>query len=213
MPQASTNIYTDYAIKKIIYSAFNDYPILPDPPISNDWTNLKVNDYSFFVRYRTKDSVRQNHIRPDLRKYLLNTKWDRYPEHNQFNNQTDVVVDSIKFGNNMFGKLIKTGNNSYDIYEWNDSWENVKHKGELYRINEELYYVAKASHTIYSNFIVSKISYSKDYNELSNIIGIPSEPRFYEISEQSIIAREFEINDILLLTDKEEELSYKSNYV
>lgn len=213
LPQANTNIYTDYAIKKIIYSAFNGYPVLPNPPVSNDWTNLKVNDYSFFVRYRTKDSVRQNHIRPDLRKYLLNTKWDRYPEHNQFNNQTDVVVDSIKFGNNMFGKLIKTGNNSYDIYEWNDSWENVKHKGELYRINEELYYVAKASHTIYSNFIVSKISYSKDYNELSNIIGIPSEPRFYEISEQSIIAREFEINDILLLTDKEEELSYKSNYV
>lgn len=213
LPQATTNIYSDYAIKKAIYSAFNGYPVVTPIPIGGFWTDLKVNDYSFFVRYRTKDSVRQNHIRPDLRKYLLNTKWDRCPEHNQFNNQTDVVVDSIKFGNNMFGKLIKTGNNSYDIYEWNDRWENVKHKGELYRINGEIYYVAKVTHIIYHNFITSKVSYSKDYNELSNIIGIPSEPRFYEISEQSLIWREFEINDVLLLTDDEDQLQYKSNYV
>ena len=213
LPQAKTNIYTDYAIKKAIYSAFNGYSPVSPAPISGYWTDLKVNDYSFFIRYRTKDSVRQNHIRPDLRKYLLNSKWDRYPEHNQFNNQTDVVVDSIKFGNNMFGKLIKTGNNSYDIYEWNDKWANVKHKGELYRLNGELYYVAKVTHTIYHNFVISKVSYSKDYNELSNVIGIPSEPRFYEISEQSLIWREFEVNDVLLLTDNEEQLQFKSNYV
>lgn len=213
LPQANTNIYTDYAFKKVIWSAFFNYPSVAPAPTTGYWTDLKINDFSFFIRYRTKDSVRQNHIRPDLRKYLLNTKWDRYPEHNQFNNQTDVVVDSIKFGNNMFGKLIKTGNNSYDIYEWNDKWENVKHKGELYRLNGELYYVAKVMHTIYNSHIISKVSYSKDYNELSNVIGIPSEPRFYEISEQSLIWREFEINDVLLLTDDENQIEYQSNYV
>ena len=213
LPQENTNIYSDYAIKKVIYCAFNGYNPVSPAPTTGEWTTLKVNDYSFFVRYRTKDSVRQNHIRPDLRKYLLNSKWDRYPEHNQFNNQTDVVVDSIKFGNQMFGKLIRTGNNSYDIYEWHDNWANVKHKGELYRIDGELYYVAKVTHTIMHSCIISKVSYSKDYNELSNIIGIPSEPRFYEISEQSLIWREFAINDLLLLTDDENDLSFGSNYV
>lgn len=212
LPQQLNNAYTDYAIKKVISCAFNGYPVTPGLSTAA-WTNLKVNDYSFFVRYRTKDSVRQSHIRPDLRKYLLNTKWDKYPEHNQFNNQTDVVVDSLKFGSNMFGKLIRTGNNAYDIYEWNDRWENVKHKGELYRINGELYYVAKTQHTIYNSHIISKVSYSKDYNELSNVIGIPSEPRFYEISEQSLIRRDFEINDILLLTDDDSQLAYGSNYL
>ena len=213
LPQAKTNIYTDYAIKKIIYSAFNIYPVKRPQPTSGYWSDLKIQDYSFFVRYRTKDSVRQNHIRPDLRKYLLNSKYDKFPEHNQFNNQTDVVVDSLKFGNNMFGKLIKTGNSSYEIVEWNDNYENVKHKGELYRINGELYYVAKIKHYRYSSYILSKVTYSKDYNELSAVIGIPSEPRFYEISEQSLIWREFPINDILLLTDNKNQLEYKSNYV
>lgn len=214
LPQANTNIYSDYAIKKVIWSAFNGYTASPSQNETGGyWTNIKVNDYTFFIRYRTKDSVRQSHVRPDLRKYLLNSKWDRVPEHNQFNNQTDVVVDSIKFGNNMFGKLIRTGNNSYEIAEWGDNWEQAKHKGELYRINGELYYVAKVTHTIYTDCFTSKITYSKDYNELSNIIGIPSEPRFYEISEQSQIRREFEINDEVILTDNKKQLSYGSNYV
>lgn len=213
LPQANDNIYTQYAFKKIIYCAFNSYPVIAPAPVDEYWTNIKISDYTFYVRYRTKDSVRQTHIRPDLRKYLLNTKYDRYPEHNQFNNQTDVVVDSIKFGNNMFGKLIKTGNNSYEIWEWHDKLSEIKHKGELYRINSELYYVAKVTHYVYSTYILSKISYSKDYNELSNIIGIPSEPRFYEISEQSLINREFAINDVIYLTDTPDDLEYKSNYM
>lgn len=213
LPQANTNIYSDYTLKKIIYCAFNGYPSIAPQPTSGYWTDLLIKDYSFFVRYRTKDSVRQNHIRPDLRKYLLNSKYDKFPEHNQFNNQTDVVVDSIKFGNNMYGKLIKTGNNSYETIEWNDNYFNLKHKGELYRINGELYYVAKVMHYRYSTYILSKITYSKDYNELSAVIGIPSEPRFYEISEQSLIWRELAINDILLLTDNKEQIEYKSNYV
>lgn len=214
LPQSNTNMYTDYAFKKIIYSAYYDYPVLQDPePADNYWVNIKVTDYVFKVRYRTKDSVRQNHIRPDIRKYLLNSKYDTFPEHNQFNNQTDIVVDSIKFGNNMFGKLIKTGNNNYTISSWYNNFSTIKKKGELYRINGELNYVAKTTTEIYSSCILQSVKFSKDYNELSSIIGIPSEPRFYEISEQSLIWREFAINDILLLTDNLEDLEYGSNFV
>lgn len=201
LPQANANIYSDYAIKKVIYSAFNGYTVLASPPTSGRWRELKVNNFVFFVRYRTKDSVRLNHFRPDLRKYLLGSSFDRYPEHNQFNNQQDIVVDSEKFGHNIYGKLIRTGNNSYEETEWHDNFLEVKKKGELYRINNELYYVAKTKDLYFGSYILSTVTYSKDYNELSNVIGIPSEPRFYEISEQSQIRREVAINDILLLSD------------
>ena len=205
LPQANTNLYTDYAFKKIIYSAYNGYVTpTPDPlsPPPNPWQDVKVNDFIFYVRYRTKDTVRQTHTRPDLRKYLLNSKYDRYPEHNQFNNQQDVLVDSEKFGNNLFGKLIKTGNTSYEILEWHKDINTLKQKGELYKVNDELYYVAKVTNTWYCSHIISKVTFSKDYNELSAVIGIPSEPRFYEISEQSSIRREVAINDFLLLADE-----------
>ena len=218
LPQANNNLYSDYAIKKVIYCAFKGYKAnIPLTQTSGYWGDIKVTDFTFYVKYRTKDSVRQNHARPDLRKYLLNSKYDRFPEHNQFNNQTDVVVDSIKFGNNMYGKLIRTGNNSYTVTEWLQDYSQIKHKGELYRIQGELYYVAQATHIFYATYIVSKITYSKDYNELSQVIGIPSEPRFYEISEQSLIWRELAINDFVLLTDNSDNLfidhESKENYL
>ena len=211
LPQASTNAYTDYAIKKIIYCAFFGYSA--SYGLTADWNKIKVNNYSFYIKYRTKDDVRQNHTRPDLRKYLLNSQYDKVPQHNQFNNQQDVVVDSIKFGNNMYGKLIKTGNTNYIENEWNTSYGNIKHKGELYRLNGDLYYVAKAKHTFYANHIVSEIEYSKDYNQLSQIIGIPSEPRFYEISEQSLIRREVSIDDYLLITTNFDNISTDNGFV
>ena len=213
LPQEINNIYTDYAFKKILYSAYNGYPVLTPIPETGYWRNYTISDFSFNIVYRTKDGVRQNHIRPDLRKYLLNSQYDKIPEHNQFNNQTDIVVDSVSFGNNVYGTLIKTGNSSYETVEWNSDYTKVKHKGELYKIRGDLYYVAKVTHYHYSSYILSKVTFSKDYNELSPVIGIPSEPRFYEISEQSAISREKAINDILLLTDDLSQLSYGSNYV
>lgn len=201
----------DYTIKKAIYMAYNGYSASNSLPSA--WNNIQVSDYVFKIRYRTKDEARMSHARPDLRKYLLNSNHDRFPQHNQFNNQQDILLDSIKFGNNLYGKLIKTGNTSYMIDEWNSSFANIKHKGELYHIGADLYYVSKATHEIQSNCIISKVEYSKDYNELSAVIGIPSEPRFYEISEQSQIRREVAINDILYVTDKQSDLQYNNNYV
>ena len=204
LPRPNNDAYTQYAFKKIIYCAFFGYSA--SYGTTADWNNIKINNYSFYVVYRTKDSVRQDHSRPDLRKYLVNSIFDKAPQHNQFNNQQDVVVDSIKFGNNMYGKLIRTGNSNYTQTEWSNNFEELKHKGELYNINGELYYVAKAHHIFYTNHIISEIEYSKDYNQLSPIIGIPSEPRFYEISEQSLIKRDVSINDYFLVTDDYEKL-------
>lgn len=55
------------------------------------------------------------------------------------------------------------------------------------------------------HFIVDKyqkVRYSKNYNNFSAITGLPSEPRFYEISERSMIRREMQVFDFFALTDK-----------
>lgn len=181
----------EYAIKKIIGTVFNLN--------SNTWKYIKVNDFVFHIRYRTKDSLREVQTRPDLRKYLLNSSFDRYPMHKQFNNQTDLVLDSIKFGNNIYGKLIKTGNLNYQSTEWCSSMNEVKKVGELYEINGNLYYLSKITKVYSGTQIICQLEYSKDYNQLSSIIGIPSEPRFYEISERNIIQRELSWDDYLVL--------------
>lgn len=197
----SGDLQSDYAIKKAIFTAFWG-AYLPTPS-GKAWSELCVNDFVFRVVYRTKDNVRQNQSRPDIRKYLVASKFDKYPQNWQFNNQQDTLVDSQKFGNMVFGKLIRTGNLTYKTSEWHDEseYDQLRHKGELYRLDDgDLYYVSQVTHTTYTGHIVSDIEFSKDYNELSPIIGIPSEPRFYEISEQSHIARDYSINDFLLVS-------------
>ena len=182
---------SDYAIKRILRTIFNIKQA--------NWANLMINDFIFHIVYRTKDTARSDQTRPDLRKYLLTSKYDKIPQHNQFNNQTDIVVDSTKFGNNIYGKLIRTGNSEYSKTEWVSKLSDTKHVGELYNINGELYYVATVTNTNYGTHIVSEITFSKDYNQLSEIIGIPSEPRFYEISERSIIDREKPFDNYIVL--------------
>lgn len=199
LPTINTgDVYNDYAIKKVIWSACYGY----DGNITNNtsgWSNVKVNDYIFKITYRTQDNVRLQSTRPDLRKYLLSSKYDKVPQQVQFNNQQDILVDSVKFGNNVYGKLIRTGNTNYKVAEWSTGYDELKHKGELYEINGDLYYVAKVKHTIFSTHIISDVEYAKDYNQLSQVVGIPSEPRFYEISEQSSIRRDVSINEYIYL--------------
>lgn len=204
-PTANTgDVQDDYAIKKVIYSAFKGYAASPS---TSPWKDIKVNDFTFLVTYRTKDSVRVSQSRPDIRKYLMASRFDPYPINGQFNNQEDTLVDSVKFGLNVYGKLIRTGNTEYTVTEWSPDWNSVRRKGELYRINGDLYYAARIHSVCYSEHIESEVTFSKDFNALSSVIGIPSEPRFYEISEQSSIRREVEINDILYLTTNAGDLS------
>ena len=184
---------TEYAIKRIIGNL-----IMHNDP--NNWKNIRVNDFAFKIKYRTKEYARSEQSRPDLRKYLVNSAYEQFPHHRQFNNQQDVMVDSIKFGNQTYGKLIKTGNTEIQTTEWNNTLYELKRAGQLVDIRGNIYYVSKAKHTFFQDHIVSEITYSKDYNQLSEIIGIPSEPRFFEISEQSNVDRSVNINNMFMLS-------------
>lgn len=201
LPRAKTDIYNDYAIKKLIYVALTGtYPTTQSGVTSGYWTSIKVSDFSFHLRYRTKDSVRLSHSRPDIRKFLLNSILDQQPQHWQINNQTDTLVDSQKFGSNIYGSLLRTGNNEYTETEWIEIPSYTRQKGEVRKINGEIYYIATVDNIYYNDHVESTVVYSKDYNQLSKVIGIPSEPRFFEISEQSQIRRDVSINDYILIS-------------
>ena len=218
LPQANTNAYSDYTFKKVLYCAFKNVPAnTPKYPTDIDvaipdntpWINIRVSDFTFTVSYRTKDTARLEHIRPDLASYVLSTKHDHYPMHKQFNNQEDILVDSTAFGQNVYGKLIRTGNNNYKQTIWCKTYDDVPHKGDLVGG----YYVAKATNIFLPNHIESIVEYSANYNKLSEVIGIPSEPRFWEISERNIIDREVQINDLLLITTDKDKIDQNNSFI
>ena len=160
--------------------------------------DITVSDYTFRITYRTKDSVRVRNVRPDLRKYLYNNDYEYLPLHQQFRNQTDKIVDSEKLGNNIYGELIRTGNTIFETTKWANDTGELNRVGDFVKLQDnQMYYISKINTNIYTDHLESKIEYSKDFNRLSQIIGIPSEPRFYEISEQNNISRDVVINQTI----------------
>ena len=185
-----------YAIKQAIYEVLTS----AGDTRYNDASGVKINDFYFIIQYRTKDDVRFKSYKPDLRKFIRNADVDLCPIQSQFNNQLDKTVDSEKYGNNTYGTLLRSGNESKDYQDYVVSIDNLKDSGELYDLGNQ-YYVSKNTMLIYPTYVACETEYSKDFNKLSEIIGIDSQPRFYEIAEDNYIKRNISIDRFYSLFD------------
>ncbi|MCH5163085.1 MAG: hypothetical protein J1G38_06305, partial [Clostridiales bacterium] len=164
-----------------------------------DVKNIRFNDLRFHVKYHTQDAVRLTQVRPDLQNFMKNSVYEKYPHHEQYYGQQDKIIDSERFSANLFGKLIRVGNAVYQRQECADA-ESEKVSGDLVEISGEPYYVTSVENEYYADAILQKVTYSKNFNQLSQIVTIPSEPRFYEVSERSKVRREVRIMEFFELS-------------
>lgn len=166
--------------------------------------NLKFNNLKFHVRYKTQDALRITQLRPDLEKFIKSSEFENYPHHEQFFNQQDKIVDSERFSANLWGRLIRVANGIYQCQEYARLGQE-KEPGDLVTINNESYYITECENEYYADAVFQKVTYSKNFNQLSNIVTIPSEPRFFEISERSMIRREVRLLDFIKITTQPQE--------
>ena len=181
-----------FALKSIIMLAFG--------LSKNDAVNIKFNDLRFYIKYHTQDSMRITQFRPDLRTFLKNSSYEKYPKHSQYYGQQEKIIDSERFSANLFGQLVRVGNNVYQSQEYVRNDADEKECGDLVSINGDVYYVTEIENEMYPDAILQKVTYSKNYNQLSQIVTIPSEPRFYEVSERSKVRREVRLIEFLELS-------------
>lgn len=186
----SVNNDMPMALKRIVGRLFDNVSI----------NSLKFNNLKFHIRYRTQDSMRVSQVRPDIQNFLKNSSYEKYPKHSQYYGQQDKIVDSERFSLNLFGKLVRVGNNIYQCQEQVVNDNDEKESGDLVVINGEPYYVTAVENEFYPDLTLQKVTYSKNYNQLSQIVTIPSEPRFYEVSERSKIRREKMEHDFFVIS-------------
>ena len=151
--------------------------------------NFKFNNLKFHIKYRTQDSARISQFRPDFQTFVQNSTLERFPHHEQYYGQQEKIVDSERLSGNLFGQLIRTGNRIYQRQECATPGRE-KESGDLIEIRGERYYVTVCENEYYPDVILQKVTYSKNFNDLSKIVTIPSEPRFYEVGERSKVRRE-----------------------
>lgn len=168
-----------YALKNIIGILFG----------ISERSNIKFNNVMFHIKYRTYDTARIMQFRPDIENFVKNSSYEKYPHHEQYYGQQEKIIDSQRFSANLFGRLIREGNAIYQRQECART-NCEKKSGDLFEINGEAYYVTATENEYYPDAVLQKVTYSKNFNQLSNIVTIPSEPRFYEVSERSQVRRE-----------------------
>lgn len=162
-------------------------------------SDFLYNDLKFHIKYKTQDELRISQFKPNLYNFLKNSKYEKYPHHEQFYGQEDKIVDSERFSANLWGRLVRIANGIYQCNEYAEIGEE-KEVGDLVEINNSLYYVTSIESEYYNDIILQKVTYSKNFNQISQVVTIPSEPRYYEISERSIVRREVRLADFFLLT-------------
>ncbi|MDE6473612.1 MAG: hypothetical protein K2L70_00735 [Clostridia bacterium] len=176
------------------------------------WTqDYTFNNLCFHIKYRTQDSARITQFRPDLHKFVKNSSYEKYPHHEQFYGQQDKIVDSERFSANLWGKLIRVGNAVYQRQEQVINAADAKESGDLVMIDDEPYYVTTVENECYADVILQKVTYTKNFNQLSQIVTIPSEPRFYEVSERAKVRREVRIQEFFVLSTEDTDNTKEKN--
>lgn len=189
-----------YSLKYIVKRLFN--------LTSAQALALTFNDLHFRIKYRTQDSLRYSQIRPDIDQYMKNSAMEKYPHSEQYFGQQDKIIDSERFGANLWGKLERTGNGIYQRQEYAANSREEKQSGELVKIGEDSYYVTKVENEFYNEGTLQRVTYSKNFNQISQVVTIPSEPRFYEVSEKTTVRREVRLMEFLKIdVSSEKQLS------
>lgn len=192
-----------YAIKNFIWSAFHRKGSVADNPFHPE-TNKKAcyainpNSYIFVLRYVPIVNAEVSITRQDLRKFDMNSKMYKYPLYQQRNQADDYFCEAYKLGHKVWGELIRMSNTIYSVSDCFSDIAKIHNCGELYHINqkgrdvitgegyhdENLYYINTVETEFTDSFIVQNITLSKDFNRISQYIGLDSSSRFYEVPEK-----------------------------
>ena len=184
-----------------LYSIANIIKTATGRDISADWWNFGVawdedaGNYprlAFRITYTPVFSARVLQHKPTLDTNAL--------PRTLIYNQGANLIETRYYGENLKGAIARMGNPEF-IRTY------VIKFGRLHLIPKpgkmwgDDYFVTSTTNAMYADHVVCTVGMSKDFNRLSQYIGINSEWRAYEISEKSAYNRNMVYRDFVLLDD------------
>ena len=116
-------------------------------------------------------------------------------------NQGANSVETQYYGENLKGVAARLGNIEKTFTYKITSLSDIPRAGELF---DDHYYISAVSCELYPDYIKCTIGLSKDFNRLSEYIGISSEYRQYQVSETAVYNRETVLQEYALITGNTE---------
>ena len=121
----------------------------------------------------------------------------------QIYNQSDNLVETRYFGSNMKGVAARLGNVEQERTFILHDRAQIPRVGELV----DGYAISAVSSEIMPLYIKCTVGLTKDYNRISEYIGINSLKRMYQISERQAQKRDILVHEILLFSGRQREVN------
>lgn len=113
-------------------------------------------------------------------------------------NQQANVIESRYYGENLKGTIARLGNVEKSVTYIMGRLGQVPKAGQMY--NDE-YYISAVSVEFMPTYIKCTIGLSKDYNRLSQYIGVSSVKRFSEVSQTQALERNLLYSEYIVIGD------------
>lgn len=167
--------FKDYAIVNVIRQASGNNSL---PIAKEEFEGAKYPNMCFRVTYTPFYNVRVAQTKPYYKDF-------KRPAALIYNQQSNIV-ESRYYGENLKGAIARLGNIelslTYRLYRLSD----IPKAGQMYDKN---YYISAVAVEYLPTCIKCTIGLSKDFNRLSAYIGINSEKRFSEVSQNQAVER------------------------
>lgn len=192
--------YGQKNIKGLYYKAPNPIdPALSRPAIENileKVTGRKIESISYDKIYYRLEYI--PFINTRLRQYKTNINATKHNSTLIYNQQTNIP-DSRAYGNNMYGTVARLGNQNPILTYCLTDYTKIPEVGEL---TTDGYYVSIVELEYWQQFIKCTVTLSKDFNRLSEYVGIKSYERFYEVDPTMALERFVNIDDFAIISTK-----------
>lgn len=189
---AISKVFENYAIKNILKSVTGQKL---DGLNGSNYYELQFN-----VSYLPIFSTRIKTVKPNI----LIGEQSTIPY-----NQSANLIETRFYGEQLKGVVARLGNVE-KTYTYNLAFlSDIPKVGTKF---DEHYYISAVSSEILPFYIKCTISLSKDFNKLSEYVGISSNKRMWEVSEKQSQSRETTLIEYVVLSDNQQSFDNNSSY-
>lgn len=188
----------NFKVDGAVAPAFQDYAIVNILKKATGNNNLNINSetgfpiLAFQITYKPIYSVRLSQTKP------------YYPEYKRqadlIYNQQSNLMETLYYGENLKGVVARLGTVE-KTYTFNlAKLSQLPKAGQMY---DEDYYISAVSWELMPTLIRVTLGLSKDFNRLSEYVGVSSNKRLYEVSERQAYDRNILYKEYMVYGDEE----------
>lgn len=189
-PSVIDNAYKDYSIVNILKQVTGKIlkQVTGKSSLDNDYPL-----YSFQITYKPIYNARFTHSKPYID-----------PDENErtlFYNQSENLIEASYYGENVKGAVARLGNAQQSLTYYFKDIDNIPKAGQLF---DDDNYISSVMVQVMPSYLKCTITLSKDFNRLSEYIGVKSLKYLYEVNERAAYDRTILLKEYIVIGNQEQ---------